>query len=185
MPVGLGLHRLGAQTLQLSGPRLTGARLLFSAAALLTALSAVRLGEYRALSAPHAAIDGVERPTLVLLFQPEDCRRYGGLVERWNGLAERGHVDVLGVGIGFPPTSSARDSILGEFRPTFPVRYDLGHVAERLLARAGQSRTPTSVLLDAAGRPLLILPPVSDASVQREAGRLIEQYARRIAGAAG
>lgn len=145
----------------------------------------MRLGEYRALSAPHAAIDGVEGPTLVLLFQPEDCRRYGGLVEHWNGLAERGHVDVLGVGIGFPPTPSARDSILGEFRPTFPVRYDLGHVAERLLARAGQSRTPTSVLLDAAGRPLLILPPVSDASVQREAGRLIEQYARRVAGAAG
>jgi hypothetical protein len=182
--VGSGLQRLGAQTLQLSGPRLTGARLLFSAAALLAALSAVRFGEYRALSAPHAAID-VERPTLVWLFQPEDCRRYGGLVERWNRLAERGHVDVLGVAIGFPPTPSARDSILGELRPMFPVRYDLGHVAERLLARAGQRRTPASVLLDAAGRPLLILPPVMDATVQREAGRLIEQYARRVAVATG
>jgi hypothetical protein len=183
--VGRGLHRLGAPALQLSGRRFTGARLLFSAAALLTALSAVRLGEYRAISAPHVPIDGVERPTLVLLFQPEDCRRYGGLVERWNRLAERGHVDVIGVGIGFPSASAARDSILGKLRPGFPVRYDLGHVAERLLARAGQRRTPTSVLLDAAGRPLLVLPPVSDAGVQREAGRLIEEYARRVAGAGG
>ncbi len=183
--MGSGLHRLGAEALQLIGPRFAGARLLFSAAALLTALSSVRFGEYRALSAPHAGIDGVERPTLVWLFQPEDCGRYRGLVERWNRLAERGWVDVLGIGIGFPSAPAARDSILGELRPTFPVRYDLGHVAERLLARAGQRRTPTSVLLDAAGRPLLILPPVSDASVQQEAGRLIEQYARRVAGAAG
>lgn len=177
--MGSGLCRLGAQTLQLSAGRPKGARLLFSAAALLAALSAVRLGEYRVLSESHG-ID-LQGPTLALLFQPEDCRRYGGLVERLNRLAERGHVDVLGVGIGFPRARSARDSILGEPRPSFPVRYDLGRVAERLLARAGARRTPTSVLLDGEGRPLLILPPVSEASLQ-EAGRLIEEYARSVVG---
>lgn len=181
--MGSGLRRLGAQALQLSARRPTGARLLFLAAALLAILSAARLGEYRVLSDPHDGIR-LDRPTLVLLFQPEDCRRYGGLVEHWNRLAERGRVDVLGVGIGFPRARSARDSILGELRPAFPVRYDLGRFGERLLARAGAHRTPTSVLLDAAGRPRLILPPVSDASVQREAGRLIEEYARNVVGLA-
>jgi hypothetical protein len=183
--MGRGLSRLGAQTLQLNGPWPAGARLLFSAAALLAVLSAVRLGEYRALSAPDVAIDAVERPTLVWLFQPEDCRRYQGLVRRWNDLAARGNVDVLGIGIGFPSTTSARDSLFGEVRPTFPVRYDLGRAADRLLARAGRRRTPTSVLLDPEGKPLLILPPVSDAGVQRAAGRIIEEYARQVARAAG
>ncbi len=193
--MGPGLPRLGAETLRLSRrsfrpgsfrPGSVGARVLFSASAILAVASAFRLGEHRALGPPPdlaAADDGTHpvRPTLLFFFQPADCRRYAGLVRRWNALARSGTVRVVGVGLGFPRSGPARDSIFGAVRPTFHVRYDVGSEAARLLARIGHLRTPTSVLIDGGGRPLVILPPVADEGTQREAGRLIREYAERVA----
>ncbi len=167
-------------------PGSVSARVLFLASAILAAASAVRLGEHRALRPPPdlaVADDGTRpvRPTLLFFFQPADCRRYSGLVRRWNALARSGTVRVVGIGVGFPGSGPARDSIFGAVRPTFHVRYDVGSEAVRLLARIGHLRTPTSVLIDGGGRPLVILPPVADEGTQREAGRLIREYVKRVA----
>ncbi len=181
---------MGAERLRLSRrsfrPGSMGVRALFSASAMLAVASAFRLGEHRALGPPPdiaAANDGTHpvRPTRLFFFQPADCRRYAGLVRRWNALARSGTVRVVGIGVGFPRSGPARDSIFGAGRPTFHVRYDVGSQAVRLLARIGHPRTPTSVLIDGGGRPLVILPPVADERTQREAGRLIREYAKRVA----
>ncbi len=162
-----------------------GARLLFPSAMLLAALSTARLGEHRALRPITDLQGGSDRPTLLFVFQPEDCQRYAGLVRRWNSLAGTNALRVLGLGIGFPASSGGRTAILGDAIPMFPVRYDLGGEARRLLRRIGHGHTPTSVLLDPEGRPVMILPPVSDSAVQTEALHLIESYlSSRIDGAA-
>ncbi len=161
-----------------------GARLLFSAAVLLAAMTIARLGEYRALRPSMGLPSGPDRATLLFLFQPGDCARYAGLVRRWNSLARTNALRVLGLGIGFPSSSRGEDAILGETSPAFEVRYDLRGEAQRLLGRLGQAHTPTSVLLDREGRPVFILPPTSDPAVQTEALHLIQGYVSRIAGAA-
>ncbi len=169
---------MGAPILRLSGgsPR---ARSLLAAAALLALPAAVRLGEYRALSAPADLPAGDGRPTLLFLFQPDDCRAYGGLVRRWNSLASDSSLRVLGLGLRFGRPVPG-DSVLGEPKPRFSVRYDLTGPGQRLLARLGWLETPTSVLLDGRGRPRLIVPPITDGNAQRDALLLVRAWARRF-----
>lgn len=155
--------------------------MLLFAALLLAGVTVARLGEYRALRLATGLPSRTDAPTLLFLFQPEDCPRYTGLVQRWNSLARADELRVLGIGIGFPSASTARDSILGGSRPSFEVRYDLDREARRLLGRIGQGHTPTSVLLDPAGRPVFVLAPTADPVVQSEARRIIERYVAVLA----
>lgn len=151
--------------------------MFLATAALLALLVAVRLGEHRALFASSEMIAGDGRPTLLFLFQPEDCRAYAGLVRRWNSIAQDSAVRVVGIGIGFDRLETTGDAVLGEPKPAFQVRYDVTGQARRLLARLGHLETPTSVLLDGRDRPLLIVPPVSDEAAQRHAATLVSSYA--------
>lgn len=156
------------------------ARSLLAAAALVALPGAVRLGEYRALSGSADLPAGDGRPTLVFLFQPGDCRAHAGLVRRWNSLARDSNLRVLGLGLGFGAAALSADSVLGEPKPRFPVRYDLTRQGHRLLARLGRLQTPTSVLVDARGRPLVIVPPITDELAQLDAAMLVRAYARRL-----
>lgn len=159
-----------------------GARLFLATAALLALLAASRIGGNRALSPVPDLAGGRGKPTLVFLFQPRDCIAYAGLVRRWSALARDSALHVVGLGIGFGPPAATGDPILGEPKPAFPVRYDLTGAANRLLARLGHLETPTSVLLDARGRPLMIVPPVAEEAAQEHASTLLRAYARRLSG---
>ena len=161
-----------------------GARLLLLVAVLLAALTSIRLGEYRALRPPKPLPGSADRPTLLFLFQPGDCARYGGLVDRWSELDGTHALRVIGLGIGFSSPPTRADSLFGGRRPSFEVRYDLPIEAQRLLARIGHGQTPTSVLLDRAGRPVFILPPTADSAKQAEAAGLIARYVTGVAGEA-
>ena len=182
MRVGAGLHRLGTPTLRLMR-RSVGARLCLFAAALLLLLTAGRLGEQRALLPLKDVAGGDGRPSLAFLFQPGDCAAYSGLVRVWNAMTADSALRVIGIGLGFGRPPEARDPVLGQPEPLFPVRYDLTGPGTRLLARLGRLETPTSILLDGSGRPLLILPPLADEPAQRHAAALVRAYLRGDSGA--
>lgn len=116
-------------------------------------------------------------PTLVAIFQPEDCVAYSALIDAWNQLHEEGRVRVVGIGLRF----SGFEGDLLDRRPgpvpRFPVRYDLGGLAERAILDAGHGRTPVALLLDPAGRTRLAIPPVRDLRAGRELEELVRRYA--------
>lgn len=120
-------------------------------------------------------------PSLLFVFQPEDCPSYRGLVERWNTVHEKGEVGVVGVALGFPEDPDGREAAIARSGVRFPVRVDLAAAAERRILRLGFDRTPVSLLLDAEGRPRLAFPPVRDPEAWGTAQRLVEEYARLLA----
>lgn len=126
---------------------------------------------------PAAAEDG--RPTLLVLYQAKDCQSYGRFLGQWNMLAREGEVRVVGV-----PLNTRREDagapVLDFFTPAFPVRADLANGAATLLRQMGQSRSPTAVLLDGSGRPLMVIPPSRYPRQDVQARMAVRDYARAM-----
>lgn len=134
-------------------------------------------------TAPVAALAAAAGPgpALLFVFQPGDCPSHRGLVERWNALHESGEVEVLGVGLRLPDDPERRKTAVARSGARFPVRPDLAAAAERRILRLGFDRTPVSLLLDARGRPRLVIPPLGDPEAWETAQRLVQEYARLLA----
>lgn len=149
------------------GARVGVSGVLFLAGGLFTVLALARLGAYLA-AAPVATLPGLAGeaalPTLLFIYRHEDCRTYAGLVEGWNELHGEGELRVRGVVLDAPEPAAAHEirDVAGRGRPRFPVHPELADRAERLMLRLGFTRTPVAILLDAAGRPRLALPPEPD-----------------------
>lgn len=121
-------------------------------------------------------------PTLLHIFQAEDCFGFRELIREWNELHRKRSLPVLGVALHLPPDPSARAAILRASGAAFPVRDDAGGEVERLALRLGFGRTPLSVLLDRTGRPRLVLPPLAGPDGPRRAVRLVLEVAASLPG---
>lgn len=119
-------------------------------------------------------------PTLLHIFQAEDCPGFRGLIREWNELHRTRGLPVLGVALDLPRDPSARAAVLRASGATFPVRDDRGGRVERLALRLGFGHTPLSVLLDGTGRPRLILPPLAGPDGPRRAARLVLDVAASL-----
>lgn len=122
------------------------------------------------------------RPTLLHIFQAEDCPRFRELVRQWNELHRRHRLPVLGVGLDLPTDSAARATVVRASGASFPVRDDPNGEAERLLLRLGYRHTPLAVLLDGRGRPRLVLPPLPGPDGPRRAARAVLAAEGTLAG---
>lgn len=156
------------------------------ASAVLVGLALVRLaggpGDTVADVLERLGADARGRPTLLYLFHEEDCVRYGGLVRSWNAMHASGSVRVVGVALRVP---EGRRAALGERltpRPRFPIRFEAGAAAERLLLETGFVRTPAAMLLDGRGRLRLVAPAPARPARERPLASLVRAYARILAG---
>lgn len=135
-------------------------------------------------TAPVATLEevGAGVPTLLYLFQPEDCPRLRRVVESWNEIHRSGRVRVIGVGLRFPRAPAERERLLRTSGAAFPLRTEPAARAERLALRLGYDRTPLAILLDARGRPRLALPPLPGPGGARRGARLVAEYAEALGG---
>ncbi|MGH7540828.1 MAG: hypothetical protein ACRELC_07505, partial [Gemmatimonadota bacterium] len=121
-------------------------------------------------------VAGEAGPTLVAVFQPGDCVVFSGLTAAWNALYEDRALRVVGVGVRFSDLDrAALDSRPGPV-PRFPIRSDLGPLAERAILDAGHRRTPVALLLDGLGRSRVLIPPVRGARRVREIEALVRRH---------
>ena len=120
------------------------------------------------------------RPVLVVLFQPEDCGLYSGLVRLWNELHEEGSVQAMGLGIRFGRHDRESYRSWAGTHPDFPVRFDLGDAAERVMSALGQTHTPIAILLDSEGRVRMVVPPTKDAEDERMLGAAVREQAEGL-----
>lgn len=120
------------------------------------------------------------RPTLLVLYQPEDCAGYGEYLRGWNALAREGEVRVVAVPLNAPAGSADGTPVVDFFTPAFPVREDLARPAARLMRQMGQSHTPVAVLLDGTGSPRMVVPPGRYPRQQVLARLAVRDYARAL-----
>lgn len=123
---------------------------------------------------------GAGAPALLHIFQPEDCPGFRELVREWNELHETRGLPVVGIGLKLPRDPTERARIVRETGATFPVRSDRGGDVERLALRLGFDRTPLAILLDAKGRPRLVLPPLPGPDGPRRSARLVLEAAAAL-----
>lgn len=122
-----------------------------------------------------------EGPALLHIFQPEDCPGSRELVREWNDLHRGRALRVVGVGLSLPRDPTERARVVRQSGAAFPVRPDRGGDVERLALRLGYDRTPLAILLDARGRPRLVLPPLPGPDAPRRAARLVREAVAALA----
>jgi hypothetical protein len=149
-------------------------------------ISGARWARYveRAPSATLSELGGGGESTLLFVYRAEDCESYAALPERWRRLSDLGAVRVVGVPLGDDPARGEGDHPPAEETSPFPLEPALAGAAEILMLRLGFDRTPVSILLDGEGRVRMVIPPAGAASA-REAGGVVERYARSLMVAEG
>lgn len=109
------------------------------------------------ISAPPVIIpEAGDVATLLVVFQPADCASYASFISDWRRV-ERDSVTVIGVPVGSSGPVAAREAATA-FAVRFPLRPDLARPALSMLEALGGSTTPVAILLDARGRPRLVIP---------------------------
>lgn len=132
------------------------------------------------LSATDGALDIGEQPsgsgTLAVVFQPEDCESSSQFIKVWTQLRDASALEVIGIPINAPPDTQELAMALGNLKPDYPLRPDLGEDIATLLVRHGHTKTPIAVLLDPQGRPRMFIPGDVAPRHQTKILNLIQNY---------
>jgi hypothetical protein len=145
-------------------------RALFcSAVALLVALpisATVKRHRSRAGPAPdlaaHLPAGARGRPALLVVLQPRDCESYRGFVEAMTSLRGTVEGDVMAVPVNSPSGPDALREAFARLAPRLPVVPEASRDAMLMLAALGYRDTPVALLVDAAGRPAMVIQPQPD-----------------------
>jgi hypothetical protein len=159
------------------------ATLFFAAGILLLVLMPVSIAvaRYRSSTLHAAAVPEIARafhgtPGVVVVFQPRDCAGFDSFIDAFSSLSRQRAGQVLGIPVNSPPDTMALRRSLAEFSPAFPLAPRLDADAERLLSAIGFARTPLAIVVDRAGRPVMVVPPQPNPYRQAEMTRLVASY---------
>ena len=98
------------------------------------------------------------RYTMVAVVRPTDCVSYAPMIAALNDLSRTGKVAVKGVVVGGDPKSATAEAI-EELGIEFSVLPNAEKAARAAMARLGYRSTPSVLVIDPAGRLLMVLPP--------------------------
>lgn len=127
---------------------------------------------------PAVPLGTDDKPTLLVVFQAEDCSTHRGFVEQWAEL--RSEVRVVGAVVNGSDAVGSSGQPHIEFSPAYPVRFDLEQTATLMLRRAGYQKTPVAILLDAEGRPRMVIPPHPNPRRRAMMRQLVREYAAAL-----
>lgn len=126
---------------------------------------------------PAVRLSTQDGPAVLVVFQPGDCSTYRGFIEQWGELNSRSEIRVVGAVVNVSDAFHSNGQPQIEFTPAYPVRFDLEQTATRMLRRAGYHETPVAILLDAEGRPRMIISPHPNPRRQAVMRELVREYA--------
>ena len=113
---------------------------------------------------------------LLVVYQARDCASYASFIQRWAAVRARGEFEVTGVPLdGDNPAGWARRA-LEDLAPGYPVRPELARPALRMLAAHEHLRTPAAVVLDAHGKPRVVLGGSTDPRMALRARDVVLAY---------
>lgn len=113
---------------------------------------------------------------LVVAYQAGDCGSYAAFIQQWQDLHREGEFEVVGVPLDAGNRAEWARRALEDIAPAYHVRPDLARPLTSVLAGLRRLRTPAAVLLDAQGRPQLVLDAAADPRQVRRAHELVASY---------
>ncbi len=125
------------------------------------------------------AANAEQRPTLLIVFQEKDCTSFARFVTDWRRLVQHDSIRVIGVPINVKAPDEL-ERISKQFPVQFPLRPELAPQANALLRMLNRNHTPAAVLLDHAGRPLMVVPGTEASINQLEVQFAILSYLRML-----
>jgi hypothetical protein len=118
---------------------------------------------------------GAARATLLVAFQASDCASYAAFITDWRRLGRDGLVTVIGVPMNVSNPNELEQT-LEEFAIQFPMRIDLAPQTEELLQEFHSSQTPAAILLDANGRPRMLIPARQTSARKVDVQAMVSSY---------
>jgi len=113
---------------------------------------------------------------LLVIYQAKDCASHAAFIERWNRLHRPGAFEVVGVPLDADNPAPWAQRALEDLAPTFPIRAELGEAARSIIAGMQAGPTPLAVLVDASGRPKMVVRSVKDPRDLANAHDLVLAY---------
>ena len=124
-----------------------------------------------------AALRG--RIGLIVIFRTDECAGYRNFLASVEEL-EKQSLPVVGVPLDGPADKSKLRTMLVGLDPAFPLAPEAASSARVLLAMVGVRTTPIAILLDASGRPAMLIPPHESPYGQAELVRIAANYSQII-----
>jgi hypothetical protein len=98
------------------------------------------------------------RYTMVAVVRATDCISYAPMIAALNNLSERGNIAVKGIVIEGDEASATTEAV-EELGIEFGIIPDAEKSARAAMARLGYRNPPSVLVIDPAGRLLMVLPP--------------------------
>lgn len=117
---------------------------------------------------------------LLVIYQARDCGGYAAFIQRWQGVRTPGDFEVTGVPLDPGNDAPWARRALEDLAPGYPVRADLANRAADLLAGLGNPPTPVAILVDARGRPRMVLGATADPRDAARARDLVLAYRSHV-----
>jgi hypothetical protein len=128
-------------------------------------------------TAPSAAGTG---GGLIVVYQARDCGSYAAFIQRWASVRKPGEFEVVGVPLDADNREPWARLAFEDLAPEYPVRTDLDGKAIGMLAGLRNLRTPAAILVDARGRPRMIIDATSDPRAFARARDLVVSYSSHM-----
>jgi len=116
-----------------------------------------------------------DRYSMVVMFDADDCVSHETMITALNQVHDDGDIPVRGVLVGAPNATARRDAIL-DLAPRFPLLSGAESAARQSFSHLGYLQTPTVAVIDAEGRPVMVIQPNDLPWKEADAVRLAAQF---------